>query len=424
MKAPLHSLLLLTLLSLPVVAVAQEVEFVDDADCGCELRYVDGIETTHDGDRYGFRLADGTVIADNIYEYTDAFHGDYCRVYLGDGLGGLIDRRGRVVVPCVYDELHYPTDGRVWVSKGGRVGFTDLEGNVVIALQYRNASSYSEGLACVLVDIDSTSVGCTFIDTLGRPVFPPIYQNLMPFHDGMALAVRYDRWGIIDRQGRELLPFMYESISEPADGVFFAGIPGEYAMFDTSMRRLTPFIYSYFSLPSEGMIAVGRGDLYGFVDLRGREVVPCRYELVGHFQMGRAWVVKDGHLGIIDTSGRFVLPPVYENTTQKGTKYTYFDSLALVEKGGKLGFVDLDGKPVTPLIFEEAYDFSQGLAAVRFGGLWGYIDTKGEVYIPPVFDLASPFEWGRAEVYYQGRMSKINLQGRCVRNCQNIISWR
>ena len=94
------------------------------------------------------------------------------------------------------------------------------------------------------------------------------------------------------------------------------------------------------------------------------------------------------------------------------------------EKDGKLGFVDLDGKLVIPFYFERAYHFTQGLAAVRHQGLWGYIDTNGDVYLPFVFEFVSPFRWGRAEVVYNGNTSKVDLKGRCVKNCKGIIAWR
>ena len=75
-------------------AAAQQVEYVDDEECGCSLVFVDGIQTTQDGDRFGFKRSDGTVIAENIYRYVDQFHGDYCKVYLDDRqCGGLHLRR-------------------------------------------------------------------------------------------------------------------------------------------------------------------------------------------------------------------------------------------------------------------------------------------------------------------------------------------
>ena len=86
--------------------LAQEVRVDYDEECGCDIYYVNGIETTRDGDRYGFRREDGTVIAPNIYLYVGQFTDGYCKVYLEEEHHtGLIDSTGREVVPCIYDNV-------------------------------------------------------------------------------------------------------------------------------------------------------------------------------------------------------------------------------------------------------------------------------------------------------------------------------
>jgi hypothetical protein len=102
----------------------------------------------------------------------------------------------------------------------------------------------------------------------------------------------------------------------------------------------------------------------------------------------------------------------------------YYDSLALVEKEGKLGFVDLDGRVAIPIQFEEAYNFSQGYASVRLKGLWGYIDSRGFPHIPFMFQFASPFKSNRAEVFYRNNLITIALDGRCVKNCNGIKTFK
>ena len=63
MNKTLHAAALLAaLLLLPHVAHAQHIDYVDDEECGCELVFIDGIQTTTDGERYGFKNADGTQI--------------------------------------------------------------------------------------------------------------------------------------------------------------------------------------------------------------------------------------------------------------------------------------------------------------------------------------------------------------------------
>lgn len=418
-------LITLALTALIHPLAAQEVEYVDDESCGCELVFVDGIQTTRDGDLYGFKRADGTVITPNIYLYVDQFHGDYCKVFLEDRKCGMIDRDGREIVPCVYDDLQYPSCGRIWAIRDGLIGYLDMQGRVAIPLQYYRADNFSEGYAQVLIVLDSFSSACTYIDTTGTQLFPAVYNNAMPFNEGYAPVFRYQRWGMIDYKGREVLPCMYEMITTNHDSCFFAGDESGMALFDYGMKPLTPFVYTWFNNLSDGRIGVRRDGKCGFIDRHGREVIPCIYDEIGLFRQGRTLVRMGEHYGIIDTTGRIVLPIEYENNKlNKNLKYMYYDSLALIEKDGKLGFVDLEGKLVIPFYFDEAYNFSEGLAAVKYNGMWGYVDTKGDVFMPFVFDFASPYQWGRAEVVYRGTVSKVDRRGKCVKNCNGVVAWR
>ena len=413
------------LLLVPLGLQAQEVKIVTDDQCGCDIFYVDGIETTRDGDRYGFRREDGTVIAPNIYRFVGQFTDGYCRVMLDDGQCGLIDSTGREVVPCLYDAVEYPSEGRVLVNKDGLFGFTDMEGRVVIPLQYFQAGSFSEGYAPVLVATGSLQTACTFIDTLGHRLFAPDYENLQPFSCGHAIVRRDGRWGAVDHTGRLVLPTRFENMTTFfADTLFFAGTPAGMALYDKRMEPLTEAVYTWVGAMYYGRIPVQRNGKYGFLDRTGREVVPCIYDETGVYVLARTLVRIGDRYGIIDTAGRYVLPLEYENTSYTGEKYMYYDSLALVEKDGKLGYVDLDGNLVIPFYFDKAYQFSEGLASVRHNGRWGYIDTHGEVFMPFVFDIASPYQWGRAEVYFNGVQHQVDRKGRCVKNCNGIIAWR
>ena len=417
--------IILTLLMPLPVLTAQDVKVVTDEECGCDLIYVDGIQTTRSDELYGFRREDGTVIAPNIYRYVGVFTDGYCKVFLDDGQCGLIDRDGREVVPCTYDDVNYPSEGRIVVIKNGYRGYTDLDGNVVIPPQFLMAGPFGEGSAPVKVLIDSTHSGFSFIDPLGNVLFPPVYENVQPFTYGLAEVMLNQRWGIMDRKGQMVLPAEYEQMTTFFDSLFFAGNLDGMALFDMNMKPLTPFVYTWTGGMQDGRIPVQhQNGKYGFLDRQGREVIPCIYDEISLFGSGRAMVGLNNRYGIVDTTGRLVLPIEYESTTPKGERYVYRDDRALVEKGGKMGYVDLDGNLVIPLYFEEAYQFSEGLASVRFNGMWGYIDTKGDIFMPFIFDIASPYRWGRAEVYYNGALRNVDRHGRCVKNCNGIIAWR
>lgn len=401
-------------------ATAQRVELRDDKECGCELFFVDGIQTFRNGEFFGFHLEDGTIIAPAIYRHVDRFHNGYCKVYLNDGQCGMIDRSGREVVPCIYEDIEYPSEGHVVVIRNSMVGYCDLHGKEVIPTRFIQGASFKQGCAAVQLPDGR----CTFIDTLGNQLFERTFDNVRPFNEGFALVRDGGLWGLLSRNGEMALPMVFEAISENRDGMFLAGSIHHMALYDYGMRPLTSPVYSGTLGTTEGRISVVRDGKYGFLDRTGKEVVPCIYDETGLFQQGRTLVRIDEHYGIVDTLGNIILPIEYENHSSRGFKYTYFDSRALIEKEGKMTFVDLDGNAILPLTLENAYNYTDGLAAVQHNGLWGYIDTAGDIFIPCIFDIASPFQWGRAEVVYNGHVSKMDRHGKCVKNCNGIIAWR
>lgn len=416
---------LLIILLCSTFGLAQErVEYVDDESCGCELVFIDGIQTTQAGDRFGFKREDGTIIAPNKYMFVDQFHGDYCKVYMDYDSCGLINRDGVEVIPCIYHEVAYPTEGAIRVLLDSLYGFFDTLGRQIIPFRYRAASTFSEGLAVVAVDIDSTLVSYGYIDHEGNTVIPPMYEYAYPFHEGFAVVKNYERHGLIDKRNKEVLPIKYEIVTSVSEGVFFAGDEYGLALFNRKFKPITKPLYTQIIGMSDHRILAVRDGRYSFLDLTGKELTPYQFDQALMFAHGRAGVSRNGKWGIIDTKGNFVLPLEYDNSNIRGEMYCYYDGMALIEKDSLLGYADLNGNVVIPPQYRNAYRFSDGLAPVLMNW-WGYINAKGEVVIPPVFDLASPFSYGRSEVVYQGESHHMDTEGRCVKNCKNAPkTWK
>ena len=409
-------------------AQEEDVVIVDDEACGCELVFVDGIQTTRSGDLFGFKRADGTVIVDNIYMFVDKFHGNYCKVFNNYEQCGLIDRNGREIIPPIYTDVSYPTEGLILVNNNGLYGFFDTAGAQAIPFTWRAASTFSNGLAVVAVDIDSELVQYGYIDHTGKMSIPPRFEYAYPFSEGYAIVQNYQRFGYIDTLGHEVLPTKYEVLSPVFHGLFFAGSIEGLALYCVKGRSISPLtkpVYSSVVDFSDGRVLVTRDSLYGFLDSLGHEVIPCQYNTAYAFFNGRATVSKDGKWGIINTLGEVVLPIEYDNSNTRSELYRFHDGFALIEKDGLYGYCGYDGHIGLSPTFEDAYHFSQGLAPVKIFSYWGYIDTTGVFFVQPVFDYASPFEYGRAEVSYHGQPHKMDLKGRCVKNCKNAPkSWR
>ena len=402
-------------------AEKEKVVVVDDEACGCELVFIDGIQTIERDGLYGFKLEDGTVIVEPRYKFVDKFHDGYCIVYADYDKCGMIDRNGREVVPVEYLEVNYPTDGMVRVRQGEYYGFYDTAGNKRIDFQYRTASGFSEGVAVVAIDFDSDYVAYGYIDKSNRLVIPAEYEYAQPFSEGYAVVKAYDRYGMIDHAAREVLPIKYVEVTPMVEGNFFAvdAMTEKAALFDKKFKQLTGFDYEHVLAYTSGYYTVERGGRVTLLDQKGKERFEY-YDEVSGFHEGYCMVKRDGKYGIINERGKLILPIEYDNSGYRTMEYIFSENVAMVEKGGKYGFVDKRGNIVVPLIYESAQHCTEGLIPVQKDGLWGFLDREGHEVSDFVFDAASYFEWGRAEVVINGMVYKINPEGQCVKNCKTF----
>ena len=419
--------LLLFLFALPLCTYAQKdgskekVVVVDDEACGCELVFIDGIQTTELNGRFGFKREDGSVIVEPTYMFVDKFHDGYCKVFLDYNRCGLIDRNGRVIVPAEYDDVQYPTDGMILVKNNELHGYYDTSGKKVIDFQYRAASGFNEGVAVVAIDFDSNYIGYGYIDKSNRLVIAADFEYAFPFEEGYAIVKQYDRYGMIDHNGKKVLTTKYMELTPMHEGCFLAvdERSGNIAVFNSKFKQLSGFVYEKAIYYNEGIFVMERNGKKVLVDRNGKEKYGV-FDNTGGFFDGYAWVENNGKYGIIDKRGRTILPIEYDNSGYRSMEYRYSEGLFMVEKDGLYGFVDTKGKIVIPIEYQSAQHCTEGLIPLKKDGAWGLLDRNGNTVLPFKFDAISFFEWGRAEVVYNGETFKINTDGKCVKNCSRF----
>jgi len=138
------------------------------------------------------------------YEYSD----NLLALKNIDGLWGVLDINGNIVLGFAYEELGQANEGLIPFMKYGTWGYIDYTGNIVIERQFESAYKFQDGLAIVKKD---GKYG--FINTKGEIVVSNDYFNLEQFNEyGFAYAVAGDRFSsstqkayLIDKQGNTLL---------------------------------------------------------------------------------------------------------------------------------------------------------------------------------------------------------------------------
>lgn len=235
-------------------------------------------------------------------------------------MGGIPIGRSAVCPDLVFDPygLWQPPPGviprgflyedRILVSRGGKFGFANRRGEIVVDIVYNFAQHYSDGLAAVL---RGNQWG--YVDRAGEMKIEPQFDWAYHFDEDVALTL--------------LRSSSYES---------------SYELIDKAGNAIRPVSDIGNSLLSEGLSLGMEDGLFGYANTQGQWVIPPKYESAGAFVDGLAFVVHPDpeNSGAIDQAGnrKIALPNL--------KRPTYFHGgLAWVEfKDGTAGYINRDGQ--------------------------------------------------------------------------------
>lgn len=110
------------------------------------------------------------------------------------GKWGYKDESGKVVIEPLYDEAYNFSEGLAGVEIGEKVGFINTSGEMVIPAIYDSVTSFKEGLASVTLNDK-----CAYIDKEGNEVFGFDYEAATCFTNNIALVKKDGKWGYMDR---------------------------------------------------------------------------------------------------------------------------------------------------------------------------------------------------------------------------------
>jgi DNA-binding transcriptional regulator/RsmH inhibitor MraZ len=328
-------------------------------------------------------------------------------------LHGLIDARGRTVLPAEFAEVAVG-DPLVMARKGARTAYFDTQGALVVAPQDAWRHPFSAGVVPAAVRDAQGRTRWGYATPSGAMAIAPAYDEAGPFVDGLAVVGVADAWGqvkygAIDSKGTLVLPAVHDKLLAPAGGLVRSeSRERTHRVFDARGRELTPPGVDFVGLPSDGLVRVWTGRQQGFMGVTGELRVAPRFEAASDFHQGRARVWVQGQYGYIDAQGDLVVPARYDSAED------FSDGLALVRQAGRSLFIDRQGRTVLQPQADRVWPFANGLAAIKVGPLHGYIDTHGQVVIEPRFNFVRPFHQGLAYVGQGRTRGYINPQGRFV----------
>lgn len=162
--------------------------------------------------KWGYKDNQGKIVIPPRYLAAQEFSKEGIAAVLDETGWAYIDTAGRLVIrPLVVDNgPDYFEEDLARFGRGGKVGFFDRNGKVVIEPKYAFAQPFSEGRAAVCDGCVEKQEGehraitggrWGFIDRRGELVIPLQFDEAGPFEKGRARVRLAGQWRQIDKAG-------------------------------------------------------------------------------------------------------------------------------------------------------------------------------------------------------------------------------
>jgi len=344
---------------------------------------------------------------------------------------GIKDKNGKVLIPPI---LAYVGDGGgsegmipVGTEKGpetfgyggGKWGFINTNGKLVIPLQYFAVNVFHHGLASIIIGDGRIYFGSPIghwvpIDKQGKLVIGTKYDGCRYLTDNL-LAIctgaqkdrygyprsvrdRYPdteryvgaKWGVINYHTRKIeVPLKYDDIFKLTDKLLTVCVGEKYCPPNEPPPNCAPDGTDIGTINTPGK--------WGIIDYNGKIVMPLKYQNIREISPGMLAVQLNDKWGIINyQTMKLVVPITYDRINRLSDK---FIAVCIGEKysptkdplpdnplvsndfrtnthADRWGVIDQHHKTILPINYQGMGRLSQDMLAVKLNGKWGFTKLK------------------------------------------------
>lgn len=301
------------------------------------------------------------------------------------GLGfkmAVLDEKGNNLTGFYYDNIYSGAEnGFFEVSLNGLHGHIDTMGRTIIPCLYNNGEYFSEGLAC-----EEKCGKWGVIDPRNSIVVPFIYQQTGVCENNLIPAKKNKKWGIIDRYNNILCDFKFDDIilnSNRECHHHIAQIEEKYGLIDRFGNILLDIRYDeilifnefngYFGVKLDKKYAIYSEEFNDFITKFEFDEIEDTF--VGNPSCPTFPVQLNGKWALVDNYGNMVTDFIYDSANG------FEENLCIVTKNGKYGAIDVFGDEIIPFTYDKLNYSSNGIMVARKDDEFGCINHRNEAVI-------------------------------------------
>jgi len=328
---------------------------------------------------------------------------------------GVIDRRGKTVLPFGFDSIHYShgyvfigwrngncqffgRDGQTLASdafeacgmshvgfaygiKGTSRKFINLNGTLNFKSELRDLKNISSNRFAVKFD-----AGFALSDINGNLLTKEVFDQIGAFSYGLAPASIDGKFGYLDSMGRTRIPLIYEvreGFPENAvfkNGLAVVGFTERVGVSTSNGDLILTDAFDNLEILEDSLVAAFEGDecilLNPFTEKR---LTKISIDSVGPIKNGILVFKSGGSWGLMGSKGNVILEPEYESILFAS------NGVFVVKESGRYGLVDINGVVLLDPIYDQFHVENNRFLGMDFSGKIEWFDTFELKILQPVY---------------------------------------
>lgn len=337
---------------------------------------------TDEGYRYGYINYKGRQILDTMYTNIKRITElkDDNLIYLityNNGKAGVL-KNGQTLIENEYENIEFDSVNNIFVlQKNAKQGVYDLEGNMILPIQYENITFAGKYL-------NANKDGKLLVfDVTGTLQNEDSYKSLDTVADGKySITInRSNQYGVIDLNKTNILENKYSYIEYTFDNYFIVSLEGKSGVLDANNNIIIPV--------EKDIIQNIRGtNMIQVIDsaTNTSEFYNKKMEKVATQNDARIYI-KDNYIEVASANNIEYFD--FDGNKQEANKIFNGNKIFAKQQDGKWGYVDKDGNTVVEFKYEMATNINEyGFGAIKLNGKWGVIDKDANIIKEPTYELS------------------------------------
>lgn len=188
--------------------------------------FCEGLARVRINGKYGFIDKSNSIVIPFSYDNVHSFSGGFANVRIGEKWG-YIDKMGNEIIPVeinsfeILESLTGKTEKSIYpkiIKKESKYCLIDQNNKPLNNMRFDCIDNQDMGFCNELMDVEINGKW-GFINKEGDQIVPCIYDDVFPFFDGLACALKNEYWGFIDTIGNEAIQFIYDEVFPFSNGI-------------------------------------------------------------------------------------------------------------------------------------------------------------------------------------------------------------